>query len=284
VLLGFDASVRITDFGIAKAVGQSVETRTGVLKGKPSYMSPEQLRFEEIDQRSDFFSLGLLLFEMLSGRRAYPSGGRDLASVARRIIHEPPPDIAEIRPEAPDALAELLFELMAKTAGDRPSSAAEIARRLRALAIEVSADEEPAPLEQVLELRFADERIAQHTRVQSALSSFETTRGARVRKRRTWIGAVIVAVILLAALASIAAVVASRNTSSSPPPIAIERAPAPEPPAVPSVEPIPVRAPIVLPEVEIEPPALPRRTRVHNESPNASTKRRTMDRWEWPDR
>ncbi|MCA9623352.1 MAG: serine/threonine protein kinase, partial [Myxococcales bacterium] len=61
VLVGYDGIVRVTDFGIAKAIGQTTKTSTGIIKGKPGYLSPEQLRFETPDRRSDLFSLGVVL-------------------------------------------------------------------------------------------------------------------------------------------------------------------------------------------------------------------------------
>ena len=99
ILIGFDGTVRVTDFGIAKALGNTNQTNTGVLKGNMGYLSPEQLRFEEPDRRSDFFSLGVTLYELLSGARLYSN--KDGFDGTRRILAEPPPDIGEIRTDVP---------------------------------------------------------------------------------------------------------------------------------------------------------------------------------------
>jgi len=73
VLIGFDGTARVSDFGIAKALGRATRTTTGVLKGKLGYLAPERLRFEEPDRRADLFSFGVVLFELLAGRRLYDS-------------------------------------------------------------------------------------------------------------------------------------------------------------------------------------------------------------------
>jgi serine/threonine-protein kinase len=139
ILIGFDGTVRVTDFGIAKALGNVSQTNAGVLKGNMGYLSPEQLRFEEPDRRSDFFSLGVTLYELLSGVRLYPNtSGFD---GTRRILVEPPPDIGEVRSDVPPALVELLFELLSKDRVGRPSTGLEIATRLEGI-LAVLIDEE----------------------------------------------------------------------------------------------------------------------------------------------
>jgi serine/threonine-protein kinase len=128
ILVGFDGTARVTDFGIAKAFGNVNRTATGLLKGNVGYMSPEQLRFETPDRRSDLFSLGVVLYEALARRRLYRNTEANVS--ARRILTEPPPDIQEIRADAPPELVQLLFELLAKERDLRPASALETAERL----------------------------------------------------------------------------------------------------------------------------------------------------------
>ncbi len=162
ILIGWDGSVRITDFGIAKALGKSTKTATGVVKGKASYMSPEQLRYEEIDHRSDLFSLGIVLYELLSGRRLYR--GREGNEGIRRILNEAPPDIGEERVEAPPELAALLFELLAKDREQRPSSAAAVASRLERMLMDVLLDEPVVETSAVLD-RIVPELREERSRV-----------------------------------------------------------------------------------------------------------------------
>ena len=88
-----------------------------------------QLRFEEPDHRSDLFALGVALFEMLAGRRLYEN--REGFDGPRRVLHEPPPDIGEERAGLPPAVAELLFDLLAKTPDDCPAEAATVVARDR---------------------------------------------------------------------------------------------------------------------------------------------------------
>ena len=105
VLIGRYGEVRVTDFGIAKQlrVGEDL-TRVGVIKGKFAYMSPEQLRGQEIDGRADLYAVGISMYELLCGRRPYEANGlRDALKNSER----PPPHPLELRPNLPRALADL---------------------------------------------------------------------------------------------------------------------------------------------------------------------------------
>lgn len=158
ILVGFDGVARLTDFGIARAHDRSQRTTTGWLKGKIRYMAPEQLRFEELDRRTDLFALGIVLFELLSGQRLYPSA--DPADAARRILSEPAPDLADHRADAEPELVELLFELLAKSKEARPSTARDVARRLEAMLSIHRADADVARVDDHLERTFAVQRHA----------------------------------------------------------------------------------------------------------------------------
>ena len=117
--------VAITDFGLARAVDDATMTRTGVIAGTPQYMSPEQARGESVDQRSDLFSLGSVLYTMCTGRppfRAETSYG-----ILRRITDTEPRPIREINPDVPAWLCEIIGKLMAKQPEDRFALARELA-------------------------------------------------------------------------------------------------------------------------------------------------------------
>jgi eukaryotic-like serine/threonine-protein kinase len=159
ILIGFDGSVRVTDFGIAKALGNASQTNTGVLKGNMGYLSPEQLRFEEPDRRSDFFSLGVTLYELLSGARLYPN--RDGFDGTRRILSEPPPDIGEVRSDVPPGLVELLFEMLSKEREARPANALEIVGRLEGILAPLIAEEGSVTVADYMDQHFAERRREQ---------------------------------------------------------------------------------------------------------------------------
>ena len=131
LLLGFDGVVRLSDFGIARAQDADRQTTTHMIKGKLGYLSPEQLRFERANERTDIYSLGVCLYEALASERLYQG---EPAEVARRITHEPPPEIGDLRQDVPIELSALLLDMMAKDMEVRPRSATEVRQRLTALA------------------------------------------------------------------------------------------------------------------------------------------------------
>ncbi|MEJ7735518.1 MAG: serine/threonine-protein kinase, partial [Polyangiaceae bacterium] len=96
ILVSFDGVVKIADFGIAKAEERITHTRTGTLKGKPAYMAPEQARGGRVDRRADLFSLGVMLYELLSGRRPWTAKGT--FEVMMEIAEKDPPPLASLRP------------------------------------------------------------------------------------------------------------------------------------------------------------------------------------------
>ncbi|MBA4156464.1 MAG: protein kinase [Gemmatimonadetes bacterium] len=124
---------KVVDFGIAKAVQSSGQnlTRTGFVVGTLHYMSPEQLIGDPIDGRSDVYSLGCILYEMLVGERPFdgPSG----EVVITRRLTEPPPRPRTRNPAVPEALDKLVVRALARSPGDRIQSAAELRDSLRAL-------------------------------------------------------------------------------------------------------------------------------------------------------
>ena len=130
VLIGFEGRVKITDFGLAKAKQRITRTVTGLLKGRPQYMAPEQARGEAVDSRADLFSLGVLLFELFAGRR--PWSGATEFEVLSTTQNDPPADLRELRPKIDRELASVVAKLLEKSPDDRFATAAQVGERLDA--------------------------------------------------------------------------------------------------------------------------------------------------------
>jgi serine/threonine-protein kinase len=120
-------SLKIMDFGLAKVV-EEVRRRASLIAGTPSYMAPEQAQGIEVDGRADLYSLGVTLFEALTGKLPFESG-----DPAYHHQNTPPPDPRESVPDVPDAFAELVTRLMAKRPDARPADTSEVAAQLAAL-------------------------------------------------------------------------------------------------------------------------------------------------------
>jgi serine/threonine protein kinase/Tol biopolymer transport system component len=117
--------VKLTDFGLARAVDDASVTQSGVIAGTPLYMSPEQARGETLDHRSDLFSLGSVLYTLCTGRPAFRAG--NTMAVLQRVCTEEPRPIREVNAEIPDWLCAIVARLMAKDPAARFQSAAEVA-------------------------------------------------------------------------------------------------------------------------------------------------------------
>ncbi len=132
LLLGFDGHVKVIDFGIALIRGrQAPVTELGTVKGKPPYMSPEQVKNEPIDRRSDVFSLGVVLHELLTGRPLFD--GDSIYAVARAVEHQPIPPPSQLAPEVPAALDAVVLAAVARPLSDRLPTAAALAEALAAV-------------------------------------------------------------------------------------------------------------------------------------------------------
>lgn len=120
--------VKIADFGIARMESSLWRTQTGRNVGSPLYMSPEQIQSHEIDARTDIFSLGVVLYQMLTGK--LPFNGENLNSVWYQIVNEDPPKPSSINPEIPDMLDRIVGKCLAKNPEDRYPNANELAADL----------------------------------------------------------------------------------------------------------------------------------------------------------
>ncbi|MDX1375432.1 MAG: serine/threonine-protein kinase [Burkholderiales bacterium] len=135
-------SVKVTDFGIARLTDSS-KTKTGMVLGTPSFMSPEQLAGRKIDGRSDLFSLAGTLYQLLCGR--LPFEGESMAQLMYKIANEMPPDPRTINPKVPPGLAAFIARAMAKDPAERFQAGEAFAQALRASLTASGGAARPAP-------------------------------------------------------------------------------------------------------------------------------------------
>ncbi|MEA2198653.1 MAG: eukaryotic-like serine/threonine-protein kinase, partial [Solirubrobacteraceae bacterium] len=132
VMLAKDGSVKVLDFGIARAAGASTLTQSASVIGTAAYMSPEQAIGEPADERSDIYALGCVLYALLTGHP--PFTGEGSAAVLHQQANSTPRPPRGENHRASPALSALVMEMLAKKPGERPQSAGEVRDRLRALA------------------------------------------------------------------------------------------------------------------------------------------------------
>jgi tRNA A-37 threonylcarbamoyl transferase component Bud32 len=133
ILVHRNGAAKVVDFGIAKAANSSAFTRTGTLKGKVAYMPPEQLRGDPLDRRTDVFALGVVLYEMLAGKRPWPADS-DVSLIGKIMTDDPAP-LATLRPDAPAGLTPILDRALAKDREVRYPSCHDIQVELEALLV-----------------------------------------------------------------------------------------------------------------------------------------------------
>jgi eukaryotic-like serine/threonine-protein kinase len=130
VFVTFDGQAKVLDFGIAKSIDSSQETKTGVLKGRVAYMAPEQALCLGVDRRADVYSAGVMLWEAAAGRRLWP--GMNDVEILARLLREGPPRLCTVCPEAPEDLEAICARAMERRPEDRYASAAAMLEDLEA--------------------------------------------------------------------------------------------------------------------------------------------------------
>lgn len=140
VMVTYQGAVKVIDFGIAKAKGRLNRTQVGMVKGTSGYMSPEQVRGQPLDGRSDLFSVGVMLFEFLTGQRLFnlPSDAAMMMAIADANI----PDPRSINPEIPKPLADVVMKALAREKEERFATGKELAKAVEAAASKLLFDEE----------------------------------------------------------------------------------------------------------------------------------------------
>ncbi len=129
VMINVHDQAILMDFGIVKIVGGDTHTATGAVLGTARYISPEQVRGESVDYRTDIYSMGVMLYEMSSGRPPYEADSA--ITVMMMHVNDPIPDIRSVRPDMPASLANVITRAMAKNRSNRFQSAAELAQAIR---------------------------------------------------------------------------------------------------------------------------------------------------------
>jgi serine/threonine-protein kinase len=174
ILVSFEGGVKIVDFGIAKAADQATVTRSGVLKGKYSYMSPEQAAGVLVDHRTDIFALGVVLYELLTGARLFKRATdiQTLNAVTECIV--PPPSSAN--PEIPPELDAIVMKALAKDRTQRYQEARHLAAALESWLLKNQMPSSGANLAEFLHSIYAD-RLAREAEEGRLL--VETVDGSR---------------------------------------------------------------------------------------------------------
>jgi len=129
IMVASDGHVKITDFGIARMASAAVHTQTGMVVGSPKYMSPEQVMGKEIDQRSDVFSLGVMLYEILTGQ--VPFAGENVNAIMYQTLNSIPMPPRSVNPGVPEMANFIVSKALSKGAEDRYQNAYDFAADLR---------------------------------------------------------------------------------------------------------------------------------------------------------
>jgi serine/threonine-protein kinase len=205
VLLNGDGRAKVTDFGIARSLDVGGMTQTGTVLGTSNYIAPEQASGQPVDAQTDVYSLGVVLYELLTGELPFP--GESFVAVALKHVHEPPPSVLDRRPDVPPRVAAAVDRALAKDPQDRFPSMDAFAAELEACLAALARPDD------------AGATVVLPPRRPPARPSPPPARARR--RRRPW--PLIVAALALAALAAgIAALLVTRPDGipgvSSPPP------------------------------------------------------------------
>ncbi len=169
ILISYDGNIKLIDFGIAKASTNSEATRVGVIKGKPSYLSPEQVSAKELDGRSDIFSLGAVLWEILTGRKLFaPQNGENEFAVLKLIeaaetTVKPP---SQVNKEVPEELDMIVLKSLAKDREKRFQTAEEMQLALRRFLNKNYPEFSPSQLSDSFKVIFKDSIVEDRKRIQ----------------------------------------------------------------------------------------------------------------------
>jgi serine/threonine-protein kinase len=161
-------TVKVTDFGIARITDAS-RTRTGLVLGTPSFMSPEQMAGRRLDGRSDLYSLGVMLFQLLTGR--LPHQADSMARIMYLIANEPAPDVRSLRPELPEALANVVALALEKRPEVRYGDGRQFAADLKQIVETCYPTDDAAAAPAAVPVPTSEDHIAAQARAAEATTS-----------------------------------------------------------------------------------------------------------------
>jgi serine/threonine-protein kinase len=168
VFVTFDGQTKLLDFGIAKANDSSNETKTGVLKGRIAYMSPEQMGGETADCRADVYAAGVMIWEAVAKRRLW--NGKTDVEVLTHMLREDPPRLRSIAPETPAALDALCARAMARNRDERYPTAAALHDDLESYLVSTGDVPTMRQIGLLVTQAFAEDRVKMSTTIEEALS------------------------------------------------------------------------------------------------------------------
>jgi serine/threonine-protein kinase len=180
VLIGVDGVSQVIDFGIAKASMRLTETTGGAIKGKLSYMSPEQAKGLDIDRRSDVFSAGIVLFELLTGKRLFGANGSDGSNVLLEVLLSPIEAPSLLRPSVPAGADRVVERALERVRDERFQTALELHDAL----VEAIPPAKPREVADVVERYCGDSLRARRSETRSALEGIPEHGGPRGIPRR----------------------------------------------------------------------------------------------------
>ncbi len=171
VFVTYDGQVKLVDFGIAKAFDSTIETSTGVLKGKPAYMAPEQIR-GDVDPRSDVFAAGLMVWEAIAGKRMWRQ--KTDVDVLTSIMKGEFPSLKEVAPDAPAELVAICERAMAWDRAERHQTALALQEDLEAYLVASKTDVSMREVAKVVAEGFSTERAALRATIDKHLGQLDS--------------------------------------------------------------------------------------------------------------